>query len=194
MKKKKILIIAFLLLGYSNMAQHLYITDPKLHANLLKVKDSRADIILNDSIYGYERYSSSWFLDSKDYSNYNENGKLTERLFYGINDQYEWQLNRRYLYIWDDFDRWIEFLYQKINQYTLEFENYNYHYHFFNDNDLLVKDTILEWDNISENWVNGMAGNFSYNNENLLTNIIWNDWDSELENWKQSSHQLYNYQ
>ncbi len=190
---KKLLLIVFVLLGYYTMAQDLNVSDYDHHTNLLNIENFREDIILHDSIYKYEWNSSSWFLDSKDYLYYNDKAKITERLFYSINDQYEWELKRKFFYIYDDFGHWIEFLDQKVNPYTLEFENYSYHYHFFNTNDLLVKDTILEWDNIAENWVNDMSGILSYNNEEQLISISWNDWDSDLMIWKQSSLQLYNY-
>ena len=190
---KRILVIVFVLLGHYIMAQELNLSDYNHHKRLLNSENLRQDIILNDSIYKYDWSSSSWFLENKDYLNYNDNGKLTERLFYGINDQYEWQLNRRFYYTYDNLGNWTEFLDQKINPYTLEFENYAYHHHFFNDNDLLVKDTVLEWDNIAMSWINDMAGILSYNGEEKLTNISWIDWDSELEIWKQSSLQLYNY-
>ncbi|OFY51488.1 MAG: hypothetical protein A2W85_00925 [Bacteroidetes bacterium GWF2_41_31] len=190
---KTLLLIVSVLLGYYAMAQDLNLSVYDHHNNLLNINNLREDIVLNDSIYKYELNSSSWLLDSKDYLYYNDNGKITERSFYSINDQYEWELKRKFFYIYDDVGHWIEFLDQKINPYTLEFENYSYHYHFFNGNDLLVKDTVLVWDNIAENWVNDMAGILSYNNEEQLTSISWNDWDSDLMVWKQSSLQLYNY-
>lgn len=93
---KKLQIIALLFLGYPILAQDLNVHDFDLHKNYLNVESFREDIILNDSIYKYDWSASSWFLESQTFINYNDNGKLTERLFYRINDQYDWQLESRF--------------------------------------------------------------------------------------------------
>lgn len=101
--------------------------------------------MLTDSIY---RHSSSGYNGDRDYFNYNNLGLLTLRESYRINENSEWEINRRHTLIYNEDGLLIEYLFQHTHYISNEFENLRYHYFTYNDDNLMTEHLVRQQRNL----------------------------------------------
>lgn len=151
------------------------------------------EVILCDSIYGYDWKYATWRDDKRDYFYFNERGDITLKEIYGLNDSDDWTIEGHYEWIYDENNLFIEFLDQRIDPGTSEFGNYYYHYHTFNDQDLMVEDLIQKWDIYLNVWYDKWKVSLTYGENGLLIHDLWEVWDAVLEIWEIDSQSSYSY-